>query len=115
MNHHCMLGWGLPARNYKRDRVRLSSPFVGVALVPFFANFDDKFFSRHIFVFRNLDCQCPHSCTCVCEVLLKRTAGFNAFASKGMICVSFFLSLVSNPQIPPTRDLKEQHISIFTQ
>lgn len=36
-------------------------------------------------------------------------------ASKGIICVSFFLSRVSNPQIPPTRDLKEQHTSIFKQ
>ena len=36
-------------------------------------------------------------------------------ASKGIICVSFFLSLVSNPHIPPTIDLKEQHTFIFTQ
>ena len=36
-------------------------------------------------------------------------------ASKGIICVSFFLSPVSNPHISPTIDLKEQHTSIFTQ
>lgn len=36
-------------------------------------------------------------------------------ASRGIISVSFFLSLLSKPQIPPTIDLNEQHTSIFAQ
>ena len=36
-------------------------------------------------------------------------------ASKGIICASFFLSLMWNPHIPPKIDLREQHTSLFTQ